>query len=167
MNRRQSPVTDIRLARIMMVISWIFFALLFISGLAMFDQEPPETVLGIFFILTAVMMVFVVLVFRNLGKLVKDFRYYAKVLVNDKSITNLSENVGEPKEAVTKKLRTMCRRGYFVGHVDEEKDCLVLTDDGGTYAAICPGCGAKTTIYKTGDCCQYCGNPLIAHKEEA
>ena len=36
------------------------------------------------------------------------------------------------------------------------------TDPMNSYVARCPGCGATTKIYNTGDVCRYCGNPLIA-----
>ena len=97
---------------------------------------------------------------KGTRSLVGDFRYYAQILAKNKSLSALSEETGEDPEDVKKKLRTMCKRGYFKGHIDLQQDRMVLESSKGEYAARCPGCGATTRIRKTGGTCRYCGNPL-------
>ena len=166
MDNRRLATWDIWVARIGSVFGWILIALFLLAGLVSFLMDPPYIVIGIVLLVIAALMIVLLFSFRKTRNRVKGFRYYANALVHDKSITNLSANVGEPKEEITKKLQQMCRRGYFDGYVDIKGDRLVLTEGGGAYAAKCPGCGAKTTIYKTGDCCRYCGIPLVVREED-
>lgn len=98
-------------------------------------------------------------------KLIGTFRYYSTYLVRDKSIADLARCVNEPEEDVRAKIEQMCRRGYFSGKFDPESNKLVFNMPATPYVARCPGCGATTNIYKTGDTCRYCGNPLEAKEE--
>lgn len=104
---------------------------------------------------------------RQTRRLIKDFRIYSNVLSGDKRISNLCEKLGLQPEKAINRLQEMCRRKYIDGYVNVQTMELVLntvqgTDPMNAYVARCPGCGATTKIYNTGDVCRYCGNPLIA-----
>ena len=103
---------------------------------------------------------------RRTRELVQDFRLYSAVLAEDKSLAALCEKLGKPQDEVLPRLQTMCRRGYVSGHIDFRQGCLVLSRTGEAYAARCPGCGATTGIYRSGDKCRYCGNPLEIRKND-
>ena len=87
------------------------------------------------------------------------FRLYSAYLAQNSSVAALAESIGEPKAEVMKQVQEMCRRGYYNGHLDVGTERLVLNQEEGSVAR-CPGCGATTRIYHTGDRCRYCGNPL-------
>ncbi len=121
-------------------------------------KEPLDYAMPVILFGLAAVHFLMIIVSKRTRRLVSDFRYYATVLAGNKSIAALSRKVGEPQETVERKLMLMCRRGYFRGHVDLANDCLRL--DSEPCAARCPGCGATTKIYRNGDVCRYCGNPL-------
>ena len=166
MERKVRATLDIWIARIGTAFGWfwgVLYALVAAVGLAelpgakdRMDRVMPFVCIGL-----AAVHFLIVRASRRTRKLVGDFRLYAAVLAKNKSISAMSEEVKEPREEVEKKLAAMCRRGYFRGRVDRQQDCMVLSESGEAFAARCPGCGATTKIYKTGDCCRYCGNPLV------
>ena len=165
MERRFRVITDIWIARIGTVVGWtglIFWGMItsvsissLFSAKEALDWIMPWVCLG----LTAIHYL-LIRTAKGTRSLVGDFRYYAQILAKNKSLSALSEETGEDPEDVKKKLRTMCKRGYFKGHIDLQQDRMVLESSKGEYAARCPGCGATTRIRKTGGTCRYCGNPI-------
>lgn len=167
MEKRFRATLDIWIARIGTAFGWfwgVLYVLIAIVGFCELtdakdniDRVMPFVCIGL-----AAVHFLIVVKSRKTRELVNDFRYYALILAKDKSITALSKKVKEPPEQVEKKLLKMCKRGYFKGRVDLGQDRLVLLENSGeAYAAKCPGCGATTKIFKNGDICRYCGNPLV------
>ena len=163
--RRVRATIDIWIARIGTVFGWFWFVIYALCAVVSITELPeakekldyamPFILVG----LTAVHFL-IIRVSKRTRELVSDFRYYATVLAKNKSIALLSRKVKEPQEEVEKKLILMCKRGYFRGQVDMANDCLRLYSE--PCVARCPGCGATTKIYRNGDICRYCGNPLEA-----
>ena len=165
-----------------MILSWIgsiigmicfsAFSLLTIVGLyevasaepGHLDNEVAFPVLTIFGVL-AILNFFLIRKSKRTRRLIRDFRYYSSILAQDKSVDALVRAVYEPEDEVLSKLMKMCRRGYFQGDIDMTTNMLVFNKPLSGYVARCPGCGATTKIYKTGDICRYCGNPLEAKPE--
>ena len=168
MERRRRATFDIWIARIGTVFGWFMFVIYALFAIVGFvdlpeakdstDRVMPFVCLGL-----AALHFMITRVSKKTRSLVSDFQYYATVLSTNKSITSLSQHVKEPKEDVEKKLILMCKRGYFKGHLDLAADRLIL-DSATGYAARCPGCGATTKIFKDGDICRYCGNPLMVEQ---
>ena len=168
--RRIRPTVDIWIARIGTVFGWFWFVVYGLVTVVAFcelpeakdnlDRAMPFVCLG----LTAVHFL-IIRVSKRTRELVSDFRYYAALLAENRSISELSKRVKEPREEVEKKLILMCRRGYFKGRVDMSRDRLILNAAPEACAARCPACGATTRIYKNGDACRYCGNPLTVRPE--
>ena len=161
--RRVRATVDIWIARIGTVFGWFWFvlyALCAVVAIADLPQAKENLDYAMPFILAGLAAVhfLIIRVSKRTRKLVSDFRYYAAILAKDKSVAALSGKVKEPREEVEKKLILMCKRGYFKGQVDLANDCLKL--DSEPCVARCPGCGATTKIYRNGDVCRYCGNPL-------
>ncbi len=166
MEKRFRATLDIWIARIGTVFGWfwgILYVLVAVVGFAELNEAKDTTdrVMPFLCIGLAAVHFLIVWASKRTRKLVTDFRYYAAILAKDKSISALSEKVKEPRENVERKLIMMCKRGYFKGRVDDGLDRMVLSGGGEAFAARCPGCGATTKIFKTGDCCRYCGNPLV------
>ncbi len=163
--RRTRAAVDIWIARIGTVFGWsgfVFYVLLTVVAVVDLpkakeglDYAMPLVLAGL-----AAVHFLIIRVSKRTRELVSDFRYYASILATDKSISELSRKVREPQDAVEKKLILMCKRGYFRGQVDLAEGSLKL--DSAPCVARCPGCGATTRIYKSGDVCRYCGNPLDA-----
>ena len=101
---------------------------------------------------------------RKTKRLIRDFRLYGPVLAHepDKSVPQLAKTLNKPLEEVQGQLSEMCRRGYFNGYLDHQRQQLVFAAQPQTpvHVRYCPGCGAKNAIKKTGDACRYCGAPL-------
>ena len=171
MERRVRAAVDIWIARIGTAFGWFWFVLYALCAVVAFTELPeakdnldramPFVCVGL-----AAVHFLIIRASKRTRELVRDFRYYASFLARDRSIEALSRNTGEPKEQVEKKLIQMCRRGYFKGRIDAADDRLVFDAVHTAYAAKCPGCGATTTIYKSGDVCRYCGNPLMVGGNE-
>lgn len=166
MKRSIRATLDIWIARAGTVFGWFWFVIWALIGIVgvteLFDAEKTKESLDyvmpvICFGLAAVHFL-LIRAAKNTRELVSDFNYYASLLARDKSITALCMKVKKPRELVENRLAQMCRRGYFKGRVEDGR--LVLNAVHEAYAARCPGCGATTKIYKTGDVCRYCGNPL-------
>ena len=161
--RRARALVDIWIARIGTVFGWFWFvvyALCAVVSIAELPKAKENLDYAMPFILIGLAAVhfLIIRVSKRTRELVSDFQYYAALLATNKSISALSKKVKEPQEEVEKKLILMCKRGYFKGRVDLANDCLKL--DSEPCVARCPGCGATTRIYKRGDVCRYCGNPL-------
>ncbi len=165
--RRVRATIDIWVARIGTVFGWFWFVVYAMCAVVSivdlpkakdnFDYAMPIILVGL-----AAVHFLMIRVSKRIRELVSDFRYYAALLAEDKSISSLSKKAKEPQQDVEKKLILMCKRGYFQGRLDLENDRLVL--DSEPCAARCPGCGATTKIFRNGDKCRYCGNPLeIGH----
>lgn len=101
---------------------------------------------------------------RKTKRLIKDFRLYGPVLAHepDKSVPQLAAALNKPLVEVKSQLIEMCRRGYFNGYLDHQRQQLVFAAQPSSplHVRYCPGCGAKNAIKKTGDACRYCGAPL-------
>ena len=172
MKRSVRATADIWLARIGTAFGWFWFVLYALVAVVavcdLFDgkkaRESLDYAMPLICAGLAAVHFLLIRVSKRTRVLVGDFRLYAKVLAENKSLTALSAKVKEPKEQVEKKLAEMCKRGYFKGKLDLSGDCLVLDSPDSAYAARCPGCGATTAIYRNGDRCRYCGNPLTVGK---
>ena len=164
MNERRVRATiDIWIARVGTVFGWFWFvvyALCAIVSIVELPKAEENLDYAMPFILVGLAAVhfLIIRVSKRTRELVSDFEYYAALLAEDKSISSLSKKAKEPRKDVEKKLILMCKRGYFKGKVDFVNDCLKL--DSEPCAARCPGCGATTMIFRNGDKCRYCGNPL-------
>ena len=171
MERRIRTMADIWIARIGTAFGWFWCVLYALAAVVAFCDLPDakdrlDIAMPFICIGLAIVHFLIVRASRQTRKLVCDFRIYAQFLADDKSISALSKNVGEPREEVEKKLVTMCRRGYFKGKIDLRQECLVLDRPEEAVAARCPACGATSRIYRTGGSCRYCGNPLLPGKTQ-
>ena len=97
--------------------------------------------------------------------LLRDFRLYCAVFARepDKSIPELAAALNLSPEKAEQRLNAMCRRGYFNGYVDHQRQRMLFHTgqaQQGVLVAYCPGCGARNTLEKNGDACLYCGSPL-------
>ena len=101
---------------------------------------------------------------RKTKRLIKDFRLFCPVLAHepDKFVPQLAATLNKPLVEVKSQLIEMCRRGYFNGYLDHQRQQLVFAAQSSSplHVRYCPGCGAKNAIKKTGDACRYCGAPL-------
>ena len=172
MKRSIRATLDIWIARIGTAFGWFWFVLWILTGIVgiteLFEADRMKKSLDyampiICFGLAAVHFL-LIRASKKTRELVSDFNYYASILAKNKSVSALCQQVKKPREVVEEKLAQMCRRGYFKGRV--EGDRLVLDTVHEAYAARCPGCGATTSIYKNGDVCRYCGNPLTVSSAE-
>jgi len=172
MKRSVRATLDVWIARIGTAFGWFWFVIWILTGVVgiaeLFDAKRMKDSLdyampAICFGLAALHFL-LIRASRKTRELVSDFNYYASVLAKDKSISALCRQIKQPRELVEEKLAQMCRRGYFKGRVDGDR--LVLAAVNEAYAARCPGCGATTKIYKNGDICRYCGNPLTVSTAE-
>ena len=157
---------DIWISRIGSVFGWFWGVLYALVAVVAFSELPEakdrlDRVMPFVCLGMAALHFLIVRASARTRRLVSDFRCYAMILAQNKSITALSEKTKEPREQVEKKLMQMCRRGYFRGHVDTGQDLVILEDPEDAFAAKCPGCGATTKIYRAGGICRYCGNPLV------
>ena len=165
MERRLRATIDIWIARAGNAFGWFWFVLYALVAVVAFCELPAardnlDWAMPFICIGLAAVHFLIIRVSKRTRELVSDFRHYALLLAEDKSIGALCKRVNEPREEVEKKLIVMCRRGYFKGKLDLRNDRLVLDSVSTAVAARCPGCGATTRIYKDGDTCRYCGNPL-------
>ena len=171
MDRRFRATADMWIARAGTAFGWFWFvlyALVAVVGLCdlpsakdNMDRVMPFVCIGL-----AAVHFLMIRVSKRTRALVGDFRRYAPLLAENKSVSALCARVNEPREDVEKKLAVMCRRGYF-RQADLQNDRMVFTPVQAAYAARCPGCGATTKIYRDGDVCRYCGNPLAVRNESA
>ena len=118
-------------------------------------------------VVLAIIDIIILIKTRQTRRLVKDFRIYTGAMRFDKKIESLCEKLGIQRDKAVTRLQEMCRRKYIDGYVDVQKMELILNpvqsaEPQTAYVARCPGCGATTKIFHTGDICRYCGNPLIA-----
>ncbi len=108
---------------------------------------------------------------RKTKALIADFRLYCAVFAHspEKSIPDLAETLNVPKEEAMKRLKEMCRRGYFNGYIDYSRQQMRFASSPAPKGAAenqpktvvyCPGCGARNAIVHSGDTCQYCESPL-------
>ena len=161
--RRVRATIDIWIARAGTVFGWFWFVIYALCAVVSIVELPKakenlDYAMPVILIGLAAVHFLIIRVSKRTRELVSDFQYYAALLAKDKSISALSKKVKEPQKAVEKKLILMCKRGYFKGQVDLTNDCLKLHSE--PCVARCPGCGATTKIFKNGDVCRYCGNPL-------
>ena len=161
--RRGRVLIDIWIARIGTAFGWFWFVLYGLCAVVSITELPEakdnlDYAMPFILIGLAAVHFLMIRASKRTRKLIGDFRYYAAFLARNKSIAALSEKVGESQQEVEQKLILMCRRGYFKGQVDLANDRMKL--DSEPCAARCPGCGAVTKIYRSGDVCRYCGNPL-------
>ena len=102
---------------------------------------------------------------RRTKKLLRDFCLFCAVFAGepDKSISDLAAALNLPLEQVMASLGEMCRRGYFNGYIDHQKQRMIFNSAGeaqSLYAIQCPGCGARSAVQGQGGVCRYCGAPL-------
>ena len=172
MKRSIRATLDVWIARIGTAVGWFWFVIYALVSIVaiteLFDaakeKESLDYAMPFICMGLAAAHYLLIRVAKNTRELVSDFNYYASLLAKDKSIANLCKKVKKPRENVENRLAQMCRRGYFKGRI--EGDRLVLDAVHEAYAARCPGCGATTKIYKSGDVCRYCGNPLMVEDRE-
>ena len=163
MERKARVIIDIWIARIGTVFGWFWFVIYALVSIVavcdLFDaKEALDWAMPVICIGLALLHFLLIRVSKRTRELISDFQYYALLLGKDNSISALCQKVKEPRSLVEQKLKEMCRRGYFKGRIDFEQGRLILTHAG--EASRCPSCGATTKIYKPGDLCRYCGNPL-------
>ena len=168
--RKFRVILDFWIARIGAVFGWVclvFWGMISIIALTDRKDEPLDWGMTGICIGLAALHYFLIRRMRATRELVEDFRLYSSLIAqgNDQ-IPALSGELGADEEAVMGNLQRMCRRGYFHGHMDLQERRLVLDTAGEQYVARCPGCGATTAIYKTGDVCRYCGAPLIRKEKD-
>ena len=170
MQRKGRVMLDIILARVGIIIGWIGIAfwslMVIVGGSQAFDAQDPAywavLVISVGFIALHVALL---LFSRRTKRLVQDFRLYSTFLARNPSLSALGASVNEKEEDVRLRLQTMCRRGYFNGRLDLQTGRMLFSHLESSVAR-CPGCGATTNIYHTGDTCRYCGNPLIRNEGE-
>ena len=166
MDRRPRIILDTLIAHAGALFGWVntvFWGLIGVAGFFVIHGADeiwmPVISLGL-----AALHALIIRSARRTKDLVKDFRLYSSVLAQDRSVSDLSEAVGSTREEVLKKLREMCRRGYFNGHIDLKTDTMTFREAPEGSAARCPGCGAAAMVYRSGDLCRYCGTPLTVRK---
>ena len=163
--RKIRVVLDLWIARIGAAFVWfcfIFWSMISIAALVEKKEEPLDWAMIPICIGLAVVHYLLIRRMRATRDLVGNFRLYSSLIAqgNDQ-ISALAEKLNLSEEEVMKNLQAMCRRGYFHGHMDFQSRRLALDTGEGQYVARCPGCGATTAIYRTGDKCRYCGSPLV------
>ena len=163
--RKVQMTLHILVSRVGSLLGWgglVFW--LFITGAAIFELPDAKDSLdwGMPFICggMAVAHFFLIRWSKKSRSLLQTFRMYSAYLAKNSSVASLAESLGQPKAEVLNQVAEMCRRGYYNGHLDAATERLVLNGADGSIAR-CPGCGATTRIYRTGDKCRYCGNPLV------
>jgi len=159
----------ILVSRIGTLLGWGGFVFwLFIAGACVFELPEAKDALdwGMPFLCGGLALAHFLLIRRakQSRKQLQRFRMYSAYLAQNSSIAALAEAVGLPKAEVMKQVGEMCTRGYYNGHLDTATERLVLNTAAGSVAR-CPGCGATTRIYRTGDRCRYCGNPLVREEK--
>ena len=170
--RKARIILDIWIARAGSVFGWIclvFWAMIGIVGLTELpkaksgvEYSAPFICLGL-----AALHWLMIRAAKDTRKLVGTFRLYSSVFAGGTTgIDNLAETLKVPEDQVMHNLQRMCRRGYFRGHIDYQKRSMEFDPAGDRYVARCPGCGAATAIFRTGDACRYCGAPLVRKTEE-
>ena len=167
--RRFQMLLNILFSRIGTVLGWGGFVFwLFIAGAAVFELPEAKDALdwGMPVLCGGMAAAHFLLIRRSKRsrEMLQTFRMYSAYLAQNTSVAALAEAIGAPKEQVMKQVMEMCRRGYYNGHLDVGTERLVFDQSEGSVAR-CPGCGATTRIYRTGDKCRYCGNPLVKETE--
>ena len=163
---------DLWLARFGSVFAWfwmIFWIMLGLVGLGEMiggkASEPVDFVMPFVSLALGAAHLLLLRACRKTKKLIADFRLYCAVFARepDKSVPDLAGTLGISLEEAMGRLQEMCRRGYFNGYIDHQKQRMqfyAAEDQQNLYVAYCPGCGAKTAIQQAGDACRYCGAPL-------
>ena len=173
MNKKQTQGArvwiDLWISRIGSVIVWFFFAfwlLIALVGVAeLLDLKKKES-LDYFMPLIcfgiALLHFFLIRSFRKTKALIRDFRMFSSVFSKSstKSIRDIEEALHADPEWIRNRLIEMCSRGYFHGHFDFSEQRIILSASGPSVIQ-CPGCGATNAVSKNGDCCIYCGSPLV------
>ena len=163
--RKLQMILHIWVSRLGSLLGWGGFVFwLFITGACIFELPDAKDSLdwGMPFICggMAVAHFFLIRWAKKNRDMLQTFRMYSAYLAQNNSVAALAESIGQPKAEVLKQVTEMCRRGYYNGHLDVNTERLVFNGAEGSVAR-CPGCGATTKIYRTGDKCGYCGNPLV------
>ena len=165
--RKVRIILDTWIARIGSVFGWVclvFWAIMAAVGLSELpvakrsvDYVAPFICLGL-----AGVHYLLIRTMKRTKELVKDFRLYSSVLAQDpdKEISGISAALNIPEEQVMKRLQEMCSRGYFSGHINFHLKRMELNPGSGVSVERCPGCGATTSVSRSGDTCRYCGAPL-------
>ena len=167
--RKFRVILDFWIARIGIAFGWVclvFWSLISIVAIADKKEEPLDWAMIVICVGLAAVHYLLIRRMRVTQELVEDFRLYSSLIAQgDDQVSEIAEKLSTNDDEVMKDLQKMCRRGYFHGHMDLSTRRLALDTGEGQYVARCPGCGATTAIYKTGDACRYCGAPLV--KKEA
>ena len=169
--RKTRIFLDIWIARAGTVFGWVclvFWALIGIVGLFELPAAESGTDVAMPFICLGLAAVHWLMIraSKKTRELVQQFRLYSSLFAGGTTqIDDLAKALNVPEDEVMRNLQRMCRRGYFRGHIDYQKRSMAFDPVGGQYVARCPGCGATTAIYRTGDACRYCGAPLVRNEE--
>ncbi len=163
--RKFRVILDFWIARIGLAFGWVclvFWGMISVIALTDTKEEPLDWGMTGICIGLAVVHWLLIRRTQDTKELIEQFRLYSSLIAqgND-TISALAEKLSAAEEDVMKNLQRMCRRGYIHGHVDLQERRLALETGGEQYVARCPGCGATTAIYRTGDACRYCGAPLV------
>ncbi len=163
-------LADTWLARLGSVFAWFWLVLWTLIGIVGLDDlingSAGDTVSRVMPFVSfgfAAANVPLLLAARKTKRLVRNFRLYCPVLAHepDKSLPQLAAALNRPLSETENQLSEMCRRGYFNGYLDHQKQRLVFPDvQPQVHVRSCPGCGAKNAIEKSGEICRYCGSPL-------
>ena len=167
MKRKTRIMLDILIAHAGGVFGWVMmlFWLMTCAGGFMIMKGPGDLFLPILCLGFAALHWLIIRSARRTRELVKDFRLYSSILAGDRSLDNLCAVLGLEREKVLKNLREMCRRGYIDGYLDMKLDKMAFNKTEESYVARCPGCGATARVFRTGDVCRYCGNPLTVRED--
>ena len=98
----------------------------------------------------------------NRGKVIGSIPFNIDSLVRGLSGVDCSNDL-ETLEATKHELQ---KYKYMLSVSDYQKRSMEFDPAGDRYVARCPGCGAATAIFRTGDACRYCGAPLVRKTEE-
>ena len=163
---------DSWIARFGSILAWaglIFWGLIFAVSIGeVLDgsaEEPVDKIMPFVCLGLAGAHVLLLLRSRKTKGLIKDFRIYCAVFARepDRSVPEMAKTLNIPLETALSRLQEMCRRGYFNGYIDHQKQQMVfhgVQETQNLHIACCPGCGARTAIARQGDACRYCGSPL-------
>ena len=153
------------------LVMWTVFSIIAFAEAPQYSErlefgDNSYAVMPFIFVGLAIIDILILVKTRKTRKLIGYFHLYTGFLAKDKSIDHMCAVLNHKKEDVQKRLEEMCKRKYIDGYIDFACDKLVLNDRINTaYVARCPGCGATTKIYHTGDTCRYCDNPLIRRND--
>ena len=170
-HNRSRVIMDTWLVRVSRIIAWAWLVLWLAMGLVglgdLISGKKTETVDHVMPFVCLFVAVLHILWLRHMGKtsaLLRDFRLYCAVFAKEpeKSISDLSLALNRPIDEVMNRLQAMCRRGYFNGYIDHQRQCMQFSGEAGAaaHAVYCPGCGAPGVAQASGGVCRYCGAPL-------